>query len=97
MEFIHVEGADRGKVVLFALSTCVWCRKTRKILDSLGVAYSYVYVDMLGGDDRDEAVSEMRRHNPAGGFPTVVIDDVTVISGHSPRRLKEILGANDDR
>ncbi|MBN2586128.1 MAG: glutaredoxin family protein [Candidatus Fermentibacteraceae bacterium] len=94
MELINVEGADRGRVILFALSTCAWCRKTRRLLDSLGVSYSYIYVDRLNGEDRREAVAEMRRHNPAGNFPTVVIDNDTVITGHSPERLREALGVD---
>lgn len=95
MDLTHVDGEDRGKVVLFALSTCVWCRKTRKLLDSLGVEYSYIYVDRLSGSERTEAVEEMKRHNPVGSFPTVVVDDETVVSGHNPGRLREVLGVEE--
>ncbi len=95
MDLTHVEGEDRGKVVLFALSTCVWCRKTRKLLDSLGVEYSYVYVDRLSGSERAEAVEEMKRHNPVASFPTVVVDDEKVVSGHNPGRLREALGVEE--
>ena len=27
----HVEGANRGDITLYALSTCVWCKKTRRM------------------------------------------------------------------
>jgi glutaredoxin len=91
MDLTHVDGESRGRILLFALSTCVWCRKTRKLLDRSGVAYDYVYVDRLSGDARTEALEEMKRHNPLSSFPTVVIDG-TVISGHDPERLREVLG-----
>ena len=42
-----VEGADKGDVLLYALSTCHWCKKTRALLDELGVKYRYVYIDNL--------------------------------------------------
>ena len=42
----HVEGENKGKILLYALSTCGWCRKTRQLLDDLGVAYDYIYVDL---------------------------------------------------
>lgn len=92
MDFTRVDGRDEGEVVLFALSTCVWCRRTRRILDRMGVAYSYVYVDRLPEDDRKEAVGEMRKYNPSGNFPTVVIDGDKVIAGHSPDELRLALG-----
>jgi len=95
MELERIQGEDVGDVVLFALSTCVWCGKTRKLLDSLGVAYSYVYVDRLQGESRREALNELRKHNPAGGFPTVVIGGERVIKGHSPRELREALGVEE--
>jgi len=33
--------------MLYALSTCVWCKKTKELLASLGVDHSYVFVDLL--------------------------------------------------
>ena len=47
MNFIHQEGDHRGKVLLFTLSTCVWCRKTKRLLEELKVAYDYIDVDLL--------------------------------------------------
>ncbi len=91
MELTKVDGEDRGRIVLFALSTCIWCRKTRRLLDSLGVSYSYIYVDKLNGEEREEAMKEMHRYNPSMNFPTVVIDGETVITGHSPDRLRDAL------
>ena len=32
------------KIFLFALSTCVWCKKTKKLLDQFGVKYDYADV-----------------------------------------------------
>lgn len=87
----RVEGTDRGEVMLYALSTCIWCRKTRELLDSLGVCYSYAYLDQLVGAQQDEAMDEMARANPARSFPTVVINGETVIRGFDESRMREAL------
>ena len=42
----HVAGNDKGKIMLYALSTCIWCKKTRELLQSSGVAFDYIYVDL---------------------------------------------------
>ena len=47
MSWNHVEGENKGKVVLYALSTCEWCKKTRLLLEDLKVDFSYIYVDLI--------------------------------------------------
>lgn len=79
MDIIHVDGKKNGRVMLYALSTCVWCRMTKKLLTDLGVDFSYVFVDLLQGSDRDAAINEVKRWNPAGSFPTLVIDDKSIV------------------
>ncbi len=49
VEMQHVEGQDKGKLVLFALSTCGWCKKTRALIEDLDASYDYVYVDLTKG------------------------------------------------
>jgi glutaredoxin-like protein NrdH len=88
----HVEGEKRGEVMLYALSTCVWCNKTKKLLSDLGVEYSYIYVDLLKGVERKRTLEEVRRHNPNVSFPTTVIDGERCIVGYKEREIKEALG-----
>jgi glutaredoxin len=84
----HVDGKDKGKVFLFALSTCQWCKKTRELLEELEVEYDYVYVDLTTGDERDEVVKELKKWNPAISFPTIVINDVDTIIGFEEDEIK---------
>ena len=92
MDMVHVKGKNKGNVVLYALSTCVWCRKTKKLLTQLGVEFQYVYVDLLEGEEKAKAVDEVARHNPTRSFPTLVIDDTTSIVGYQEKRIREVLG-----
>jgi glutaredoxin-like protein NrdH len=90
MEFVHVKGKKKpGEVVLYALSTCGWCAKTRELLTGLGVDFSYVYVDLLPRDEMEKAFTEVKRFNPACSFPTVVIDGRKTIVGFREEQLRE--------
>ena len=80
------------KVMLYALSTCGWCKKTRSFLDDNGVEYDYVYVDLLKGEEREKVLEEVSRWNPRRSFPTVVIDDTQSVAGFKEDRLREVLG-----
>jgi len=91
MGFEHVEGENRGKIMLYALSTCVWCNKTKKLLKDLGVEYSYIYVDLLKGDERKITLAEVKRHNPNTSFPTTVINGDRCIVGYKEKEIKEAL------
>ena len=88
----HVDGKEKGKVMLYALSTCIWCRKTKMFLNELGVAYDFVDVDLLDPEDQDKAVEIIKKFNPTGGFPTTIIDDKDCIRGFDERKIREVLG-----
>jgi len=91
MQFTHINGRDKGKVVLFALSTCGWCKKTKTFLDELGVAYDFVFVDLLSGADRDEAIKLIEKVNPQRSFPTMIVNDSRVIVGFNEATIREVL------
>lgn len=91
MPMEHVDGENKGKVVLFALSTCGWCRRTRALLEELKVEYSYIYVDLLEGQERGEIVEQVKRFNSQLSFPTLVIDDEKTIVGFNEEEIKELL------
>ena len=91
MELEHVDGENKGDVLLFALSTCGWCKKTRMLLEDLGVRYNYIYVDLTSGDDRTEAVNNLKKFNDAVSFPTIVINNEDVIIGFEEEDIKSKL------
>ncbi|OGO17604.1 MAG: NrdH-redoxin [Chloroflexi bacterium RBG_16_50_11] len=88
----HVAGKKKGKVMLYALSTCGWCKKTRELLAELGVEYDYTYVDLLKGEEQNAVIKEIQKYNPACNFPTLVIDSKKCIIGFKEDDIREALG-----
>ncbi len=87
----HVEGERKGDIMLYALSTCGWCKKTKGMLDDMGVEYSYVNVDLLEEEERKEALKQIKIHNPKCSFPTMVINDDDCIVGFKEQETREAL------
>jgi glutaredoxin-like protein NrdH len=83
--------SQRGEVTLYALSTCPWCKRTKRLLGDHGVAYKYVDVDLLDGDEAERVVAEVGRLNPNRSFPTIIINGM-VIAGFQEERIREALG-----
>jgi glutaredoxin len=89
----HVAGKNRGSVMLYALSTCGWCAKTKDLLRELGVEFEYLYVDLLDGKEQDEAMDLVEKWNPSGSFPTLVINNRKSIVGFREEEIRKELGA----
>jgi glutaredoxin len=87
----HVEGKNKGKIMLYTLSTCGWCRKTKNLLKELGVEYSYIDADLLQGKEQDELIEELEKWNPRCSFPTMVVNEKTCIVGFKEDEVKEVL------
>ena len=89
----HVPGKNAGKLMLYALSTCGWCRKTKTLLSELGVEYDFVEVDQLQGKEREDTLNAVRKWNPAGSFPTMVINENKCIIGFDENSIRKELKA----
>ena len=90
MNLNHVAGVDKGPVILYGLSTCVWCRKTKQFLDALGVKYDYVDVDLLAGADKTKATETVKSMNPRCTFPTLRVKE-TCIVGFDEEKIREAI------
>jgi glutaredoxin-like protein NrdH len=90
-EFSHVSGKNSGKIILFALSTCSWCRKTKKLLDGLGVEYDYIDMDLVDRNAVEQFRKEHEKWNPQCNFPTLVINNKKCIVGFDEDTIREAL------
>jgi glutaredoxin len=80
------------RVTLYALSTCAWCKRTKKYLADKNIAYVCNDVDLLSGDEKAKVKAEVARLNPRLSYPTLVVGDDTVIVGYDEERMKEVFG-----
>lgn len=82
---------------LYALSTCPYCRMTKRYLDEHGITYDLTEVDMLEGatDDpstpKGAAVAEVKKLSGGTSFPVLVADG-EVIVGFNKSRIASVLG-----
>ena len=91
MNVEHISGKNAGNIMLYALSTCGWCHKTKQLLDNLGVEYSYVYVDLLPKEEKDDVMKTVEKFNPSRTFPTLIKDNKECIVGFQEERLRSAL------
>lgn len=76
---------------LYALSTCPYCRMTKRYLDEHGISFEMVEVDLLEGDERKATIDEVKRLSGGTSFPVLVSDDEVVV-GFNKTRIADVLG-----
>ena len=91
MAMEHVAGKNIGDIKVYALSTCPWCKKTKQLLNDLGVEYSFIDVDLLTGSEREQTIGIVKKLNPSVSFPTLVINNTKTIIGFKENEIKEAL------
>lgn len=84
------------KVDLYALSTCGWCKKTKRLLGDLDIEYRCIDFDLLSEEEKKDIKEQLKEYNPAISFPTIVIDNGDeVIVGFKKDEIKGVLCHED--
>jgi len=92
MDVVKVPGDRKDhQVFVYALSTCGWCKRTKKFLKDNKVHHEYVDVDMAGPEDRKKIESDLRKWN-CHAYPAVLVDGKKLIIGFKADEIKEALG-----
>jgi glutaredoxin-like protein NrdH len=93
MDSKKVPGKNNAhKVMVYALSTCVWCRMTKQYLKDSGVEYEYVDVDLSEEDDKEKIRKHIQSVGGSLSYPSIIVDDKVLITGFRKDRFKEVLG-----
>jgi glutaredoxin len=88
----HIKGKNKGDVMLYTLSTCIWCKKTKALFKELGVGFSYEDVDLLEGGDEDRVNAEMDRYKENASFPLIIVDGKFFASGFEEEKIMKRFG-----
>ena len=78
--------ANKPKV--YALSTCPYCKKTKRFLDDHKIEYDCVEVDLLDDAKQDEVLEEIEKITGRRSFPVVVVGK-EIIVGHDEEKLRK--------
>jgi len=93
MKLVKVDGTNnKHKVFLYALSTCAWCKMTKRFLSDNKVEYEYVDVDLANGEDKEKIKKDILNHGGEINYPTIIVDDKKLITGFRKDKIKEALG-----
>ena len=92
MPFSKVQGKkNTHKVVIYALSTCVWCKMTKQFLKDNDIEFEYIDVDLCEPEEKEQIHQQIQSKGGSLNYPTTVVDDKKAITGFRKDKLKEAL------
>ena len=78
------------KVTMYTLSTCPWCRKTKKFFTEHNIPFEYTDYDLADDATQDKIMAELDAAG-ATGFPFVRIGEKVVV-GYQPDVYAKLMG-----
>jgi glutaredoxin-like protein NrdH len=92
MKVVKVSGRNnKHKVFVYALSTCAWCKQTKKFLKENEIEYEYVDVDLCDEEDQEKVSKAILSKGGRLSYPAVIIDNKILINGFHVDKIKEAL------
>jgi glutaredoxin len=79
------------KILLYSLSSCVWCKMTKKFLKDNEFEYKYIDVDLCQIEEVRRIKQEIIKRVGQIMYPTIIVDEKTTISRFQEDKLREIL------
>jgi len=82
---------NKHKVLMYALSTCAWCKMTKQFFKDQDIEFEYVDVDLTDDGDKEKIKEEILKRGGSLSYPTIIIDDKVLITGFRKDKIKETL------
>jgi glutaredoxin len=77
------------KVSMYTLSTCPWCRKTKKFFQDKKIQFDYVDYDLADEKEQERISNDMMKYTGHIAFPFVRIGEEVII-GYNPEKYEEM-------
>lgn len=90
---VEVEGENMSdqNVIIFTLSTCMWCKKCKRFLTDESIKYKYIDVDKISYSDKSKILDYLRtKYESRVSYPFLVCDAGHVV-GYDPNKYMELM------
>lgn len=81
------------KIVVYGLSTCPWCRKTKQYFTDMQIDFDYINYDLANEEEQSKIMQDMKELGSGNAFPFVKIGEEVII-GYNPEKFSTLLESN---
>ena len=93
LEFTSEVGKNNShEVIVYALSTCGFCKRALNFLRKNSIEFRYIYVDKLERDVKEKIKNDLKaKYETRVGFPFMILDGKAIV-GFIEDRWKDAFG-----
>lgn len=92
MDTIKVPGSNsKHHVLMYAISTCGWCKRAKKFLKDNNVKFEYIDIDLCSNEEKQKIREDIQTRGGQLVYPTLIIDNKTLLNGAPQDKLREVL------
>ena len=92
MQTVKVPGRNnKHKVLVYAISTCGWCKRAKNFLKDNDVEFEYIDIDLCSWEEKNKIRQDIQSHGGPLAYPTIIIDNKTLLTGAPQDKLREVL------
>ena len=89
------ENGAEEKILIFTLSTCMWCKKCKRFLNEHNIKYRYIDVDQIDYQDKATLLEYLRgKYQPRVSYPFFTCESGHVV-GYDPNQYMELLNKGE--
>ncbi len=82
------------EIVVYGLSTCPWCRKTKQYFTDKQIEFQYINYDLASEEEQSKIMQDMKKLGGGNAFPFVRIGKEVVI-GYNPEKFSTFLESSE--
>ncbi len=93
-DIAFVEGTKKKRqdIFLFAISTCMWCKKGKRWLNKKGYSYSYLDIDKIPVKEKNRIKNDIEKiFGVKPRFPFLIVDKLRFDAGYNPDTWEEMI------
>ena len=78
-------------VMLYTISTCIWCRLLKSKLNDNNIQYKYIDIDLVTGPEKDQIRAKLRKFQSQLAFPMMFIDEEFISNELIDQEIAELV------
>jgi glutaredoxin len=84
------ENGSDDNILIFTLSTCMWCKKCKTFLKDRNMKYKYIDVDKIDVKDKSAIINYLKeKYESRISYPFLVCESGHVV-GYNPSKYEEL-------
>ncbi len=82
---------SKHNVMLYTISTCIWCKRLKYKLDTVDIAYSYIDIDLVSYDEKEILKDRLREYRSRLAFPMMFVDDKFISNEYIDQKVEDLI------